>query len=78
MKDRKIVEFSSMLTAFGGFADPEVARRFQNRVKQYASIFCCINEHPGHIFYDPFWDVIPRQDRFNREWTDAWVPLTGP
>lgn len=78
VKDRKVVDFSSMLGAFGGFADPAVGIRFQTRLKQYATIWCCVNEHPGHIFYDWFWDVIPRSDRFGREWKDTWVPLTGP
>lgn len=67
-----------MLGAFGGFADPAAAVRFQNRVKQYVSIFCCVNEHPGHIFYDFFFDVTPRTDRFNRAWTGKWEPLPGP
>ena len=34
VKDRKIMTFSTMLGAFGGFADEQVGRRFQKRVTQ--------------------------------------------
>ena len=78
VKNRKIMDFDNMLATFGGFSDPETARRFQERLKQYASTFCCIDEQPNRIFYDLFFDIIPRTDRFNRPWTGVWEPLPGP
>jgi hypothetical protein len=50
--------------------------KFFNRVRGYTSIWCCIAAHPGHIHYDPWWDI-PHTDKFNRQW-DTWVPKTGP
>jgi hypothetical protein len=45
-------------------------------MRGYTSIWCCIAAHPGHIHYDPWWDI-PHTDKFNRQW-DTWVPKTGP
>jgi len=78
VKDRKIMTFSTMLGAFGGFADEQVGMRFQKRTAQYASIFCCVNAHPGHVFYDWWWDTVPHTDRFGRIWSEPWQPKTGP
>jgi len=50
--------------------------RFSQRMKTYASIWCCIHAHPGHIHYDMLWDV-PHTDKFNRIWT-KWEAKTGP
>jgi len=54
------------------------ARRFETRTKIYASIWCCVNQHPGHIWYDLWWDKVPRVDRHNRNITGPWEPITGP
>ena len=83
------MHFDTMHGAFGSFADPVAAERFQNRLKVCATIWCCVNQHPGemqsltvlqtcvaddtqltpqtivlvqagHVFYDPFFDTIPR------------------
>lgn len=54
------------------------ARRFETRTKIYASIWCCVNKHPGHVWYDLWWDKVPRVDRHNRNITGPWVPITGP
>ena len=50
--------------------------KFALRMKSYASIWCCIHAHPGHIHYDMLWDV-PHTDKFNRIWT-KWEAKTGP
>ena len=42
----KILEFSSMLGVFAGFADEADKERFYRRVKDYAGIWCCIQAHP--------------------------------
>lgn len=33
--------------------------KFRARVKQYVGIWCCIEAHPGHIYYDMYWDEKP-------------------
>jgi hypothetical protein len=59
-KDVKVIHFSSMLNAFGGFTDKVTDNRFRNRVKRYVGIWCCVeNNTPGHIYYDMFWDEKP-------------------
>ncbi len=52
-------------------------QKFFNRVKGIGSLWCCINAHPGHIHYDPWFDI-PHQDKFNRQWDVPWEPKTGP
>ncbi|CAH2040806.1 unnamed protein product [Thlaspi arvense] len=34
--------------------------RFRKRVKRYAALWCCVQNHiPGHIYYDMYWDEKP-------------------
>lgn len=88
--DRRILNFDSMLGAFGGFlgedgkvdrrfGDSLIGRRFQRRLVEYAGMFCCLHEMPvGHVFYDFFFDV-PHIDRFKRQWVDpTWKLMMGP
>ncbi len=42
----KVLEFTSMLGVFSGFADTADQERFYRRVKDYAGIWCCIQAHP--------------------------------
>ena len=76
----KVLRFNSMVDAFGGFADAEDAAKFSRRIKKYAAIWCCKHAHPGHIWYDMEFDVVPHVDRHNRRWTKdkPWTPTTGP
>lgn len=46
LSDIKILEFTSMLNLFGGWADDTDRERFYRRVKDYAGIWCCIHAHP--------------------------------
>lgn len=56
-KDVKVIQFSSMQDAFLGFTDKTKEERFRRRVKRYAGIWCCVEDHtPGHIYYDIYWD----------------------
>ncbi|KAJ6427880.1 hypothetical protein OIU84_023309 [Salix udensis] len=56
-KDVKVIQFSSMQDAFGGFTDKRREEKFRNRVKRYVGIWCCVENHnPGHIYYDMYWD----------------------
>lgn len=56
-KDVKILEFSSMAAAFGGYEDKEREAQFRARVKSYPGIWCCAqNLRIGHIYYDMYWD----------------------
>jgi len=77
-KDAKVVRFSTMVGAFGGFVDDKDMTKFSKRLKKYAAIWCCKNAHPGHIWYDMEFDVIPHTDRHNRVWDKPWTPTTGP
>jgi len=47
LADRKVLYFDTMHGAFGGFAEPRDAEKFQNRLKMYSTIWCCVNQHPG-------------------------------
>lgn len=49
--DYKNLEFSSMDGAFGNFTNAADWSRFAQRLRSYASIWCCIHAHPGHIHY---------------------------
>nr|CAB3494077.1 unnamed protein product [Digitaria exilis] len=59
-KSVKIIQFSSMVDAFGGFSDATVEAKFRNRVKRYVGIWCCVElREIGHIYYDMYWDEKP-------------------
>jgi hypothetical protein len=58
--------------------DREAYQRFERRLKEYTSIWCCKRAHPGHIHYDLFWDVKNHTDKHNKRWTGPWVPRPGP
>lgn len=48
------------------------------RLKQYGSIWCCVNAHPGHIHYDLLQEL-EHTDKFGRKWpANGWKPVTGP
>ncbi|KAL4450568.1 hypothetical protein ABPG77_000924 [Micractinium sp. CCAP 211/92] len=63
---------------FRGWTDEEAGRKFKRRLDVYGSIWCCINAHPGHIWYDFFWDQVPHMDRHKRAVEGTWKPITGP
>ena len=77
-KEVKVLKFSTMVGAFSGFEDPEKTEQFSNRLKRYAGLWCCIHAHPGHIWYDMEFDVLPHTDRHNRIWESEWEPKAGP
>ena len=62
------------------FVDNADAEKFSRRIKRYAAIWCCKAAHPGHIWYDMEFDVVPHTDRHMRTWDESnpWVPTTGP
>lgn len=60
LKDVKVIQFSTMQDAFLGFADKKREEQFENRMKHYVGIWCCVENHtPGHIYYDIYWDQKP-------------------
>jgi hypothetical protein len=77
-KDAKVLKFSTMVGVFSGFEDRQKMELFSTRLKRYAGLWCCKHAHPGHIWYDMEFDVIPHKDRHNRLWEKPWEPLTGP
>ncbi len=46
----QVLRFDSMLGAFKGHTAADDARRFQQRLKLYVAIWCCVNKHPGHVW----------------------------
>jgi len=75
----QVLEFTSMSKkVFRGFDLPEDTRRFHEKLKTYTGIWCCIHAHPGHIWYDMWFDEIPHTDRHNRKITEKWEPKPGP
>lgn len=72
----KVLEFTTMNNAFKNFTSAGDWQKFFNRIKGIGSIWCCVNAHPGHVHYDPWFDI-PHIDKFNKQW-DKWEPTTGP
>ncbi|KAA6425748.1 MAG: glycosyltransferase family 77 [Trebouxia sp. A1-2] len=78
LEETAVLHFDSMMGAFGGHANHGDASRFQRRTEVYTSLWCCVDAHPGHVWYDMWWDQIPHEDRHKRQISDAWKPSTGP
>ena len=81
IRTKKVLHFSSMEDAFGGFTTAADQDKFEGRIKQLASIWCCIRpppKVPGHIWYDMLFDVKGHKDRHMRVWEGEWFPKTGP
>lgn len=74
-----VIHFEDAKAAWGGFSDEEIAKKFKKRLDMYGSLWCCVEGHPGHIWYDFFWDSGPHTDRHNRQiGPGKWMPRTGP
>ena len=82
LRTKKVLHFSSMEGAFGGFTTAADQDKFEARIKQLASIWCCVRpppKVPGHIWYDLLWDMPGGHiDKHNRHFNDTWVPILGP
>lgn len=79
LKQYKVVEVrGGVARLWGGHSEAEAAKRFKRRLDVYGSIWCCVNAHPGHVWYDFFFDQVPHTDRHNRAVAGPWFPLTGP
>ena len=82
LRTKKVLHFSSMEGAFGGFTSAADQDKFEGRIKQLASIWCCIRpppKVPGHIWYDLLWDKPGgHTDKHNRHFNDTWVSILGP
>jgi arabinosyltransferase len=77
-KHYKVLRFADAAKAWGGFAEPEQQVKFKRRIERYGSIWCCVDAHPGHVWYDMFWDQVPHEDRHGKRWKTLWEPTTGP
>lgn len=77
-RDYKLIHFEDPVGLWGGFAEEEATRKFKRRMDQYGSLWCCVNAHPGHVWYDFFWDQMPHVDRHDRKIEGKWHPKTGP
>lgn len=82
LKSKKVLHFSTMEGVFGGFTAAADQEKFEGRIKQLASIWCCIHPPPrvpGHIWYDLLWDLPGgHTDKHNRHFNATWVPILGP
>ncbi|KAK9844822.1 hypothetical protein WJX74_007256 [Apatococcus lobatus] len=74
----KVLHFADVVSSLRGHANNDDAIRFQERGKIFTSIWCCVDRHPGHVWYDMFWDIEPHTDRHRRKIPGPWIPLTGP
>lgn len=74
----KVLRVVGIEWLFGAWADVASEERFKRRLDRYGSIWCCVDAHPGHIWYDFFFDQAPHQDRHGRMFEKGWRPLTGP
>mmetsp|Transcript_27081 Transcript_27081/g.49899 ORF Transcript_27081/g.49899 Transcript_27081/m.49899 type:complete len:294 (-) Transcript_27081:56-937(-) len=84
VKTAKVLHFRTLVGAVKDFGlglthSPDAKQKFMRRLQVYGSIWCCVNNHPGHVHYDLLWDV-PHTDKFNRVWSEnnTWVQLPGP
>jgi hypothetical protein len=73
-----VLHFEDAAALFRGFDDAPRQERFKRRMDISASIWCCVDAHPGHVWYDLFWDQVPHKDRHGREVAGEWEPVTGP
>ncbi|CAL8469429.1 g8970 [Coccomyxa elongata] len=77
-KKKRVLHFPDMRLAYSNFPSKEHRKRYELRTNLYTSLWCCVDKHPGHVWYDMWWDVIPHTDRHSRIQTGPWVPITGP
>ena len=73
-----IAERSHRIRNGSGVCTLYTVHRFEERLKIYSSLWCCVDKHPGHVWYDFMWDVVPHTDRHGREQKGPWQPITGP
>lgn len=76
-----VLKFNTTMGLFSRHVEDVDHQRFANRVKQMASIWCCVQPEPGkpgHVWYDMWWDTIPHTDLHNRLWNESWHIVTGP
>lgn len=73
-----LIVFENPLKLWKGFENQEDMSKFVSRYTRIADIWCCIQGHPGHIWYDLFWDTIPHTDKFGRYIDKEWQPQLGP
>jgi hypothetical protein len=75
----RVLHFPSLRAGtFRGITDAAAYGRFERRLKDWTSLWCCKKAHPGHIHYDLFWDVKGHVDKHHKLWSGPWVPQTGP
>lgn len=60
----------------GWFTDSAVHARFVRRLKHATTVFCCLKDNPGWVWYDMLWDI-PHRDRHNRVYGSTWEIKPG-
>ncbi|KAL6771842.1 hypothetical protein ACKKBG_A28015 [Auxenochlorella protothecoides x Auxenochlorella symbiontica] len=76
-KSYKIVHFQGRMEK-AIHLNPVETAFYNERMRGWMGAFCCVEEKPGHIFYDLFWDVPGHINRFNEVQEGPWEPKPGP
>jgi len=80
-KKSKVLRLTAMPDLFRTLGADEALRE-QQKMRSWTSMWCCSQpptpKSAGHIHYDMFFDMIPRTDKFRREWKKPWEPTFGP
>ena len=81
MEAIKVLHFTSMGDLFATLPPLEKENEMR-RMNTWTSIWCCsvplAPRKPGHVWYDLFWDVVPRKNRHNKLVDTPWEPTFGP
>ena len=61
-----------------GLGARRAAASFERSARAWASTWCCVARHPGHVWYDAFAERVPHVDRWGRAWDRPWAAVAGP
>ena len=72
-----LLDFANPANLWFGFQHKSDADKFMARHKLSTSLWCCSEGHPGHVWYDLFWDAGPHTNRFGKFVQGNWTPSLG-
>ncbi|KAL1518775.1 hypothetical protein AB1Y20_003059 [Prymnesium parvum] len=81
LASQRVLNLSYIPDLFATLPDAEKEAAMQ-QMRTWTSIWCCSippkKNGPGHVWYDMFWDVVPRMNRYGKLVHEPWVPTFGP
>lgn len=77
-KEVTIIHFKSFENVNFKFENINDDKIFKEKTKKITGLWCCTKGHPGHVWYDLWWDTVPHIDMHNRLWNETWHPILGP